>query len=200
MEFGEEIGKGNYRFCYAIKDSDLSVKINRKFVIKKIAGFNVYFPAFIFSFLKFGTMNPNKKEYEILANLPKKLRKYLPEHIAYRDGLLIQSRPKNYDGSYSASVYHSKEVKNELFWEHVKKIEAILLEHQIYPLDIFRGGGNVMIQKINEMEWIPIIIDFKRIGYRPIADSLDFKLMFKSQQKKKFLQRMEAFVNQYKKV
>lgn len=199
IDLGEEIGSGNFRFCYAVKNSDLSVKVNRTFVIKNIAGFKVRFPAFIFSLLKFGTVNPNKKEYKILTNLPEELRIYLPKHIEYRNGLLIQSRPKNYDNAYSISVYQAKGVKNAPFWQHVKHIETLLLKHQIYPLDIFRGGGNVMIQKLNEDEWIPIIIDFKRVGYRPFVDSLDLKLMFKSEQKKKFLQRMAAFMIQFKK-
>lgn len=195
---GEEIGKGNYRFCYALKNTDLSIKINRKFVIKNLAGIKVHFPAFIFSFLKFGTVNPNKKEYEILMSLPTSLRTYLPKHIEYRDGYLIQSRPKDYDGNYSISVYHHRAFKNEAFWNHVKIIENMLLEHEIYPLDIFRGGGNIMIQKLSETEWKPILIDFKRVGYRPFADSLDFKLVLKSEQRKKFLQRMESFLQTYK--
>lgn len=198
IKLGKQIGSGNYRLCFAQKDTDFIVKINRKFVVKNFGNFKIPFPAFIFSFLKFGTTNPNKKEYKILMNLPKSLMTYLPEYIEYKEGYLIQSRPKDYDGQYSTSVYQYGPFKNEAFWKHIKIIENILLDNQIYPLDIFRGGGNIMIQKISEQEWKPVLIDFKRVGYRPFADSLDFKLILKSEQRKKFLQRMESFLKTFK--
>ncbi len=194
----EIIGDGNFRVCYALKNSDLSIKINRKFVTKKIVGRNIPIPAFIFSLLKFGTCNPNKKEFDIIQNLPEELKSYLPNHIEYKDGNLIQSRPKDFTGNYSSTVIKYGKVNNKKFWEHVQQIETIFIKHQFFPLDIFRGGGNVIIEKKSESEWKPIIIDIKRVGYRPFVDSLDFKLMFKSAQQKKFLQRMEAFKQKYK--
>ena len=195
---GVLIGDGNFRVCYAIKNSDLSIKINRKWVIKTIAGFKIPLPAVIFSLLKFGTLNPNKKEFSIIQNLPAELKTYLPKHIELNNGNLIQSRPKDFDGHYSSTVIKYGKVENEAFWNHVKTIENIFIKHQFFPLDIFRGGGNVIIEKISETEWKPIIIDIKRVGYRPIVDSLDFKLMFKSAQQQKFLQRMKDFQLKYK--
>lgn len=197
LPIDEIIGDGNFRVCYALKNSDLSVKINRKFVTKKIAGQTISLPAFIFSLLKFGTINPNKKEFEIIQQLPFELKPYLPNHIEYKDGNLIQSRPKDYNGEYSSTVIKYGKVDNNVFWNHVHVIESIFIKHQFFPLDIFRGGGNVIIEKISESEWKPVIIDIKRVGYRPIVDSLDFKLIFKSAQQKKFLQRMKAFKQKY---
>lgn len=197
-QLGEIIGDGNFRVCYALKDSDLSIKINRKFVKKKLAGITFNFPAFIFSLLKFGTINPNKKEFEIINQLPSELRTYLPNQIAFKEGNLIQSRPKDYTGNFSSTVINYGKVTNEAFWKHVQHLENLFIKYQFFPLDIFRGGGNVIIEKISETEWKPIIIDIKRVGYRPIADSLDFKLVFKSAQQQKFLQRMEEFKRKYK--
>lgn len=199
MNLGEEIGNGNYRVCYAIKNSDLIVKINRKFVYKKLLGVKIPIPAFLFTFLKFGTFNPNEREYNILQKLPNELSPYLPEYIKLENGNLIQNRPKDYTGNYSATVISLKSVTNDSFWKHVKIIEELFVKHDFYPLDIFRGGGNVIVQKISFDEWKPILIDIKRVGYRPIVDSLDFKLIFKSEQKKKFSQRLAAFKLLYNK-
>lgn len=198
QNIGEIIGDGNFRVCYALKDSDLSIKVNRKFITKKIGAISLKFPAVFFSLLKFGTFNPNKKEFDIIQNLPAELKTYLPNAIVLKEGNLIQSRPKDFDGNYSSTVIKYGKVKNDAFWNHVKKIETIFIDHQFFPLDIFRGGGNVIIEKHSETEWKPIIIDIKRIGYRPIVDSLDFKLIFKSAQQKKFLQRMDEFKRKYK--
>lgn len=198
IEKGAIIGDGNFRVCYALKNSDLSIKINRKWVVKKIAGLKIPFPACIFALLKFGTLNPNKKEYHIIQNLPAALKTYLPKHTEIKDGNLMQSRPKDYNGDYSSTVIKYGKVDNDVFWNHVHTIENIFIKYQFFPLDIFRGGGNVIIEKISETEWKPIIIDIKRVGYRPFVDSLDFKLIFKSAQQKKFLQRMKDFKLKYK--
>lgn len=198
IEKGELIGDGNFRICYAIKNTDLSIKINRKWVVKTIAGFKIPFPAFIFSLLKFGTFNPNKKEFDIIQQLPLELLTYLPKHLELQEGNLIQTRPKDFDNNYSSTVIKYGKVENDIFWNHVQNIENIFIKYQFFPLDIFRGGGNVIIEKKSETEWKPIIIDIKRIGYRPIVDSLDLKLIFKSAQEQKFLQRMHNFKLKYK--
>ena len=161
-------------------------------------GIAIPIPAFFFTFFKFGTFNPNVREFNIIKKFPKELKEYLPEHIEMHNGYLIQHRAKDFTGKYSQTVHILQSVQNETFWKHVKIIEQVFIKYEFYPLDIFRGGGNIIVHKISENEWRPILIDVKRVGYRPIADSLDFKLIFKSAQKKKFLQRMEAFVKQFK--
>lgn len=188
---GDKIGEGNFRQCYEIVGTDLCTKRAKKHIMKEIFGRTIYLNASIYSLLKFGATNLNKIEYKAIKSLPKELIPYLPAKISLTDDDLIMERSKDFDGSYSRIAIDNGLINNDAFWKHVTHIVTVLEENKVFPSDVFRNGNNVIVKRVSEEEWMPVLIDFKRIGYR--SDPFQFNLLLKSEQSKKFHRRLLEF-------
>lgn len=191
----EKIGEGRYRECFAL-GTNLCVKKTKVKMVKTYWGFNVSFNMKLYIWLKFRTRNFNRKEYEIFLNLPTELQDYIPRSIRMEEELIIMERPRDFDGVYSKTAQKSGLISNPIFWKHVENIADILLRNNLFFLDIFYHGNNIIVKKISPDEWKPILIDVKRLGFYTYPFQLN--LIFKSQQRKKFLRRMERFQKNHK--
>ena len=189
---GEKIGEGNYRICYAVTGTDLCIKKKKKYIAKKTFGHKLHYRSKIYNFFRFGG-DLNRIEYKAIMSLPEELQPYMPSHVQLLKEDLIMQRAKNADGSYSKMMQKGGKVRNKVFWEHIDKIVMIFSEKNIFPSDIFRNGNNIVIKKISENEWIPVIIDFKRMN-----QNLDLFQYFEFGNKKKFYRRLNRFIKKFK--
>ena len=181
----KKIGSGCVRDCYSIKNKEeLCVKISKT---------NLSFLRKLQSMLFRNQINI--EEYKIYTNLPNEIKMYFNPVLEAEKKYVLTNIPQNYDGSYSKSVKDSWPLSNEKFWKEVEKIYYYLDKYKIWFLDVF-NGNNMFVKKQSETDWIPIIIDYKRIGWKSFPGQIH--LLLKSEREKKFKRRYERFVNKYK--
>ena len=154
------------------------------------------FPQKKYISLKYGIENLNQYEINIIKNLPKELNPYIPKKISLEKEILIMERIKNYDNNYSKSLQEIGKIDNNFFWDDIYNIKSIFDKNELYFLDIFFCGNNIMVKKESETKFKPIIIDFKKIGRTMYP--FQFNLIFKSEQKKKFNRRFNKFIETFK--
>jgi hypothetical protein len=198
LNIGEKIGEGGYRECWEVLNTNLCAKSLKKKITKSYWGkINIYFSSTLYTRLKFGICDFNQWEYKIFKSLPKELHDYFPRNLQMKEDLLIMERPRDYDGAYSQTVGEMGSVSNVAFWIHVNKIVEILLVRQLFLLDVFYRGNNILVRKISPQEWRPVLTDVKRMGrstypFQPL-------LFSQKEQQKKFCRRLERFRATYQK-
>lgn len=62
---------------------------------------------------------------------------------------------------------------------------------ELYFFDVFHYGNNVIVKKLSETESFPMIVDFKRVGWKSYP--LQPQLAFLSERRKKFFRRLGRF-------
>ncbi|NAS30514.1 hypothetical protein GTQ40_06000 [Flavobacteriaceae bacterium R38] len=194
ISIGEIIGEGNFRTTYAVKDKDLCLKKHKKYVTKIIYGLKIDFRSNFFIFLKFGVSDLNVMEYKAIKKMPAELTPYIPSDIEFIKGEgLVMGRAKDVDGTYSEMMANFGPIHNKAFWEHIERMIKIFEDNNIYPSDILYKGNNLIVKKVSDEEWIPIIIDFKRMnmGY-------DLFSRFEFGSKKTFYRRLKRFKEAFK--
>ncbi len=193
IKIGDKIGEGNYRVCHAIEDTDLCVKRTKKYVTKKIFGKKLFYRSDIYNFFKFGVSDLNIIEYKAMKSLPEELSAYLPKDLELTGDKLIMERTKNYDGSYSKMMIGNGKVDNAVFWKHIDAMLAVFIKNKTFPTDIFYRGNNLMIKKISNDEWKPIMIDFKRV-----KKGIDLFHYFEFGRNKTFYRRLKRFQKDFR--
>ena len=182
MELADKIGSGRHRECYAIPNSHLCAKKTKD--------------------LKFNTRslvthllsNPNQKELKVYDLLPESLREFFPK-IHQHENLIISERVLDLDGTYSKSLQEYGKVENPAFWSQVDEISDTMVQQKLYLFDVFHFGSNVLVQRISEDVYKPVIIDCKRLGWA--AYPFQLHLMFDSEKEKKFRRRLERFKKRF---
>jgi len=196
MKIGDKIGEGRYRQCFAVSGTNLCVKKPKERLRKTYFGFQMSLSMKLYTFFKFLTTNFNQREYQIFCSLPAELKDYLPDIIKLVDNLLFLQRPKDFDGAYSTTVQKMGAINNASFWEHIDRIVDVLVKNNLFLLDTFYFGNNIIVQRISREEWRPVLVDVKRLGFYTYP--LQLHLVFKSQQRRKFLRRLQRFKNFFK--
>ncbi len=185
MELSEKIGEGHHRECFAVDGENLIVK---KLKRKKQRS----------CFLKklLPVRNVNAEEFQLYKSLPGSLKEYLPSYMEMKDDILIMERITDYDGNFSKTVLEYGRIENDNFWEETERIARILTEEKVWMFDIFHHGNNIVVKKISEDTFIPVLIDFKRVGWR--AYPLQLNLLFEKEKRKKFRRRFGSFLKRYR--
>jgi hypothetical protein len=64
-----------------------------------------------------------------------------------RDNDLIVERVRDASGEYSSTLEKHGPVGDENFWQHVHRIKDIFIQHQLWFLDVFHQGNNILVKK-----------------------------------------------------
>ncbi len=199
--FKHSNGEGRYRDTYIVgPKKDHIAKIPKAIIEKKYPLGTIPYPSEPYTLLKFGKANINEVDYANYQKLPEAVRNNFTPNTRMINGVIVQERMQNYDGTPSVSIEeHTQKygkIQNKFFWETVEKLkQAFLLEEQPL-LGVFHRGSNILVKKLSENEWIPIMIDFKRLGARsyPFQPHLNIK----DRLQKKFLRQFKSFEEDYK--
>jgi hypothetical protein len=191
MKITEIIGEGLYRQCYATQYRDLCVKRMKPNINKQYFGFSFNIDMKRYLKFKFGILDMNKFEFNQITKLPDTLKEYIPSEVKLTEVGLIMGRPKDYTGEYSVNMIEFGKVRNEHFWNCVDEICAVFEESNLWYHDIFFKGNNVLVKKVSKDKFVPIMIDLKEIGKN--LSPVQFHLMLKSEQKRKFYRRFDMF-------
>ncbi len=184
MKTGKLIGSGKYRDCYSIEGTHLCAKKKRPFHFK----LKYFRPGFF--------RDLNKEEFKVYSNMPPKLKEFFPSNYQIEGSLLISERPRDYDGKYSKIIQEHGPVYNVPFWEDIDTIFNLLIEHKIWLFDVFNKGTNIMVQKVSEDVYKPVIIDCKKFGLKSYP--LQLHLLFESELRKKLIRRLSYFHRRFK--
>ncbi len=181
LDLGDKIGAGHFRECFSVKgDPGLCVK--------KLKPNLTFFQRLHLKLLR---RNFNQDEFRIYNQLPQTLKPYFNPVIQASGDYLITTRPMDYDGSHSLPVSDYGKISNAHFWNEMKKIVALFEKHNLWFFDAFQLGTNVFVQRLSEDRWVPIIVDFKRHGWRSYPAQLN--LLCDSEKKKKFYRKYHRF-------
>ena len=185
MQLAEKIFEGHHRECFAVAGKNLIVKkLKRRPKIFWIRADKLY------------RRNVNKEEYDFYRSLPSSLREYFPSYVELKDNMLIMERITDYEGEFSKTVLEYGKVTNEYFWKDVETIVEILTKERLWLFDIFHCGNNMVVKKVSEKVYRPVIIDFKRMGWHSYP--LQINLLFESECRKKFHRRLKKFIKKFK--
>lgn len=179
MQLWKEIGMWNHRICYEIVDSDLCAK--------KIKPLTFHIRSLIAHIFR----DINQEELKIFNSLPDDLKTYFPDYYEKKNDMLISQRPKDFDGSFSKTLIEYGPIENVYFWESIDIIISLMTKHKLRFFDAFHQGNNIVVQKISEDKYKPIIIDCKRVWWA--AYPLQVNLLFNSEKQKKFNRRIVQF-------
>ncbi len=180
----QKIGGGNLRDCYSIVNKPgLCVKI-----VKTKLNPTRKFQAFFF------WRNTNIKEYQLYKTIPKKIKPYFNPVIEAEKDYVLTEIPRNYDGSYAMPVKRHKKISNTIFWQHVSDLFHFLEENELWFFDVL-NGNNMFVQKHSESDWRPLIVDYKRLGWK--AFPWQVYLVFTWGKKKKLRRRYRKFLQKY---
>ncbi len=182
LEADIKIGEGHFRECYSVKgEPGLCIK-----TIKKNLSVLQRLQLFVLR------RRINKEEYLVYHSLPEDLRPYFNPVVSVTPECLVVVRPMDFDGSHSRSVSEYGKVSNPFFWQEVNHLISLFEKHNIWFLDAFQFGTNVFVQRLSEERWKPVIIDFKRQGWRSYP--MQFNLLWRSEKRKKFFRKYARFL------
>ncbi len=198
-----KIDEGRSRECWETTDPGLIVKKPKADIAKHYPslGFTVNFSGRVYRLLAYGTTDINRDEANIVDSLPSSIRSFVPETVRLEkqedtsESLLIMSRTMDFDGQPSRTVQETGPIDNERFWQHVDELVQRMLENELYFCDIFWRGNNILVQRVNETEFRPVLVDVKRRGNSMYPYQLP--LRFKTQLKEKFLRRLDSFKREF---
>lgn len=102
--------------------------------------------------------------------------------FSIENDLLISERPQDYDWWFSKTLYEYGKLENTIFWDHIENIKSLILNNEFYLLDTLQWR-NLLVKKISETIYIPIIIACKRLWWKSYP--LQINLIFKKEKDKK---------------
>ncbi len=180
-----KIGEGTFRTCYTVAGhNDMCVKL-----VKSDFTFGRRMQAF---FLRRRT---NMQEFARYLKLPNEIKPYFNPIIEADRHYSITTMPRDYDGSYSRSVFSHGKVSNPHFWQEVDKLYRFLLEHNLWYFDVL-NGKNMFIRKESEHQWFPVIVDYKRLG--PKGFPWQVHLWLRSEKRKKMARKYAKLLTRHK--
>ncbi len=186
LVFDRKIGGGYFRDCFSVKGhADICIKVinPRPGLIRKLQ-------------LKYFRKKINLEEYKTYTRLPDEIKRFFnPVHEA-NEIFVVTSMPRDYDGSPSLSLKKHNGAANKKFWEEAEFLFHFLVKNKIWFFDIFNGNNMFVLKESND-EWVPLIIDYKQMGWK--AFPFQVHLLFTSQKRKKLKRQYERLVNKYKK-
>lgn len=189
-----KIWEWEYRECYSIPDTDLCVKKQKRFREKQIFWVDLKIRLDLYLLFTFWVESLNIREYRVFNLLPIDLKKYFPSIVMMCGEDLVMERIKDFDGSCSKTIREFWKIDNMKFWQEIENIARILLEKNMLFFDIF-NSKNIVVKRISENEYVPVIVDFKRLGIG--SYSFQFNLVFESERKRKFHKKLQDFKQKY---
>jgi hypothetical protein len=182
------------------KNKEHIAKVPKKTTGKNYVFGKVSYPSAPYSLLKFGKANVNEAERENYEALPAVVRKeFTPDYRMIR-GVVVQERVMDFDGTPSLSmIEHEKKfgkIDNKFFWEKIDQLKEIFTKEQEPLFNTFGDGSNIMVKKISETEWKPMLIDYKRLGRRSFPFQAD--LLLKDAVRNKFLRQFRRFEERFR--
>jgi hypothetical protein len=106
-------------------------------------------------------INWNAVEYKNYQQIPDRLKKFIPDMDLVGNSLICE-RVVDYDGMKSKTMSEFGSIENDNFWSEIEEIHNIIMEEEIWLLDIFRHK-NIVVKRISEDTYSPRLIDIKRI-------------------------------------
>ncbi len=182
----EKIGEGHLRECFAIKGKP-------GLCVKRLKPGLSLLQRLHLRLLRRGM---HRLEYKTYRRLPPKMKPYFNPVISVAPDHLVAARPLDFDGSHSRPVSHHRQIANKAFWKEVDNLISLFEKYNIWFFDAFQLGENVFVQKLSPTHWRPVIVDYKRQGWRSYPAQLN--LLLDSEKKKKFYRKYRRFVNRYK--
>ncbi len=179
-KLGEKIGEGNFRECFALQD-DPGLCYKR---LRPDLGF---FQRFQVLSLR---RHMNQEEQRTYNALPSMIKPYFNPVVDAGKSFLVAARPMDFDGSYSLPLNDYGKVGNSSFWEQSERLVKLLDRHSLWFLDIF-GSTNIIVQRLSEQQWKPIIIDYKHLGWK--AFPMQLNLVLDSEKRRKFYRSYHRF-------
>lgn len=186
VQLAEKIGEGHLRECFAVEGEP-------GLCVKKVKPDLTLFQRLHLLFIR---RDLNTAEFNTYKRLPEELKPYFNPVVEVCRDYLITSRPLDYDGSHSRPVSDYGSIANNIFWEEVEKVVALFEKHNMWFFDAFQLGTNVFVQQLSDTHWRPIIIDYKRLGWRSYPIQLN--LLLDTEKKKKFYRKYQRFVERFR--
>ncbi len=186
MQLAEKIGEGNFRECFAV-ENEPGLCIKR---LKPELGFFRRLSIFV---LRRGL---NREEYDTFNRLPEDLKPYFNPVIKVSEDYIVTARPLDFDGKHSKPVFEYGRISNETFWHEIDEMLKLFEKYNIWFFDAFLKGRNVFVKKRSENEWVPIIVDYKRLGWK--AYPVQINLLLDSEKKRKFYRYFKRFESNFR--
>jgi len=184
MKIGELIGQGKYRDCYSVEGGHLCGKKMRPFQFR----LKYFRPGFF--------RDLNKEELKVYESLPSELKAFFPANYQIKGDYLLSERPRDFDGKYSQIIIEHGPVHNVHFWNDIETIFHLLMEHEVWLFDVFNKGTNILVQKVSNDIYRPVVIDCKKFGLKSYPFQLN--LLLKSECRKKLRRRLGYFKQKFK--
>ncbi len=80
------------------------------------------------------------------------------------DSVLRMERVKNYDGTPAMTLRRHEKIDNPYFWKKFDELVEFLKAKKIPLMDF--SPDNIMVKKISDNQFIPVIVDYKRMSRR----------------------------------
>ncbi len=201
ISFSYKIGEGAYREVYKIND-DVCVKTPKKYRTQDYGLFSLNFPSKLYTKLKFWVSDFNELEFKEYEKLKQKIPRELSANFTPIIGLtkkddkslLFQKLIKDYDGRLSLSLDQRGKIKSELFWDQLLALECFFIQNDIGFFNI--SPDNIFAKKINEKDYMPTLMDYKRIGVKTYP--CQPQLLFDGPAKRKINRRFDRLFKEYK--
>lgn len=195
------VGEGKWREVFRISP-DLCAKRIKKYHPKNYGPFKINFNANLYtlvrSFIKDYNCYELRQYNKIIVNVPAELKNSFADIKGIENdehgSMLIEEIINDYDGKVSKTMADAGAVKNDGFWRRMDKLREFLLGNGIYFLDL--TPGNIVVKQIDKDSKIPVLFDYKRMGYR--AYPLQLNLLLKSERRKKLVKCFDRVYNKYK--
>lgn len=185
VHLDRQLGHGTLRACYTIRHHpDVCVKIVRPDLgpLRRLQALLI-------------RQRTNLVEARIYRELPAEIRPYFNPVLEAERRYVVTRMPRNPDGSPCRSVHTLGRIANDGFWEHVERIYRALAYHRIWLFDVL-NGHNVLVVERDAADWRPIVVDYKRQGWKAFPWQVD--LLLESERKRKLDRRFHTFVGRYR--
>lgn len=172
IRLGERILTGAYCVtCQVVGSPELEARVELPQRAKRYPfGFTMRYPGRAYLRLKYGINDAAEHDYRKLMSLPPPIRRFLPEqlHIAATDDgrtALCWRRVLDYTGRPSHRLVEVGRCGNEPFWRRIGDFVALLRQHRIPLMNAFRGGQQIIVQRVSQDDWRPVYTpDLVKLG------------------------------------
>jgi hypothetical protein len=163
-------------------------------------GMKVTYPMWLYTRFKYGVSDIIQYEMQAAQTIPREVQPYLLENqtlgqTSRGETVLCADKVLDWDGVPSQTLNRVGKVSNEVFWQHVQSICDELERHHIYLLGVFHGGNHILVQKLSQNEWRPVLLDVLKLGRTMYPFQVN--LWRASSVRTKFYRQLQRFRNRF---